>query len=148
MLVEAGGKSIIARIHGEGAVIVPGATVLEIVPKEDRLVIEGHLSPVSVDQIKPGMRAKVWLTALSWREQRPLGAVLAWVSPDAIEDKRTGATYYNARIEIDAARTEIAKRMTLYPGMRAEILIVTGERTLLDQLIDPIVRNINRAFRA
>lgn len=142
------GRLLSLVVHGEGAVVAPGQTVAEIVPKDDRLVIEGRMPPLHVDAVKSGMRAKVWLTSLSWREQRPFGARLAWVSPDTVEDKRTGLAYYVARIELDETREEVAKRVTLHPGMRSEILVITGERTLLDQLIDPIVRNVNRAFRA
>jgi multidrug efflux pump subunit AcrA (membrane-fusion protein) len=134
-------------VNGKGAVVQPGATVLELVPEDDRLVIEGHIAPNQIENVKPGMPAKVWLSALSWREQRPLRAKLAWVSPDSVEDKRTGAPYYVARVELLETRSEIGKRMTLLPGMRAEILLQTGERTLLDQLVDPLMRNIARAFR-
>ena len=70
------------------------------------------------------------------------------VSPDSVEDKRTGVYYFVARIEIEETRTELAKRVTLHPGQRTEILLLTGERTLLDHVLDPLLRNINRAFRA
>jgi len=93
------------------------------------------------------MPAKVWLTALSWREQRPLAARLAWVSPDSVEDRRSGLPYFLARVELQESRQEIAKRVPLQPGMRSEILLMTGQRTLLDQLVDPLLRNINKAFR-
>ena len=96
-----------------------------------RLVIEGRIAPNQIENVKPGMPAKVWLTGLSWREQRPLRARLAWVSPDSVEDKRTGSPYYVARVELSEARADIAKRMTLLPGMRSEVLLLTGERTLL-----------------
>lgn len=144
----AAGRVLSLAVHGQGAVIQPGATVAEIVPEQDRLVIEGRLAPNFIDNVKPGMPAKVWLTTLTWREQRPLKATLAWVSPDSVEDKRTGASYFIARVELDDTRSEIARRITLHPGMRTEMLLLTGERTLLDQLIDPLLRNINRAFRA
>ena len=94
------------------------------------------------------MPAKVWLTGLNWRDGRPLQARLAWVSPDSVEDKRTGASFFVARIEFSETRAEIAKRFTLHPGQRTEILLLTGERTLLEHVIDPLLRNINRAFRA
>ena len=142
------GRVLSLAVTGAGAVIQPGATVAEIVPELDRLVIEGRLAPQSIENVKPGMPAKVWLTSLSWRDQRPLRGRLAWVSPDSIEDKRTGAAYFIARVELDETRAEIANRITLHPGMRTEMLLLTGERTLLDQLIDPLLRNINRAFRA
>ncbi len=142
-----GGRVLTLAVNGKGAVVQPGATVMELVPEDDRLVIEGRIAPNQIENVKPGMPAKVWLSALSWREQRPLRAKLAWVSPDSVEDKRTGAPYFVARVELAETRSQIAKRMTLLPGMRAEILLQTGERTLLDQVVDPLMRNINRAFR-
>ena len=100
-----------------------------------------------MENVRPGMAAKVWLTALSWREQRPLPATLAWVSPDSVEDRRTGAPYFIARVELTNSRSEISKTVALQAGMRSEVLLMTGQRTLLDQLIDPLMRNLNRAFR-
>ena len=141
------GRVLSLAVAGRGAVVLPGATVLEIVPDDDRLVVEGRLTPNQVEDIKPGMTAKVWLTALSWRDQRPLSAKLAWVSADSVEDKRTGQPYFVARVELDGNRAEIAKTVTLQPGMRAEILLVTGHRTLLNQLLDPLMRSVNHAFR-
>jgi multidrug efflux pump subunit AcrA (membrane-fusion protein) len=121
---------------------------MEVVPEEDRLVVEGRLSVNRIDSVKPGMPAKVWLTALSWRDQRPLKARLAWVSADSVEDRRTGQPHFIARVELDDPRSEVAKRVSLHPGMRTEILLLTGQRTLLDQLIDPLLRNLHRAFQS
>lgn len=141
------GRILSLAIKGSGGVLQAGATAAEIVPDDDRLVIEGRLQPNQIENIRPGMPAKVWLTALSWREQRPLSATLAWISPDVVEDRRTGANYFTARVELSQPRSTIEKSITLQPGMRSEVLLLSGERTLLDQLIDPLMRNINRAFR-
>lgn len=141
------GRVLRLEVHAPGAVVQPGGTVLEIVPEEDRLVIEGRLAPNQIENVEPGMPARVWLTALSWREQRPLAARLAWVSADSVEDKRSGAPYFIARVELEGSRAELAQRVTLRAGMRAEMVLLTGRRTLLDQLLDPMLRNINRAFR-
>jgi membrane fusion protein, protease secretion system len=142
------GQVLALAVHGIGAIVQPGGTVLEIIPLTDRLVVEGRLAPLHIESIKQGMTARVWLTGLNWRDGRPLSARLAWVSPDSIEDKRTGVSYFVARIELSETRAEITKRFTLHPGQRTEILLLTGERTLLDHVIDPLLRNINRAFRA
>ena len=56
--------------------------------------------------------------------------------------------FFVTRIELDETRSEIAKRFQLHPGQRTEILVMTGQRTLLDHILDPVMRNINRAFRA
>lgn len=141
------GRILTLAVTARAAVVQPGQTVMELVPEDDKLVIEGHISPNQIENVKPGMPAKVWLSALSWREQRPLRAKLAWVSPDSVEDKRTGAPYYVARVELVETRSQIAKRMTWLPGMRAEILLQTGERTLLEQVVDPLLRNMKHAFR-
>jgi multidrug efflux pump subunit AcrA (membrane-fusion protein) len=141
-----GGRVMSLQAHALGAVIQPGAVIAEIVPDSDRLVLEGRLSPNQIENVRPGMTAKVWLTAQSWRDQRPLPATLSWVSADSVEDKRTGVPYFVARIELNQQPADAAQHKTLQPGMRAEILLLTGQRTLLDQLIDPLMRNINRAF--
>ena len=140
------GRVLSLQAHASGAVLQPGAAVVEIVPAADKLVVEGRLQPHQLENVRAGMRAKVWLTALSWREQRPLVAKLSWISADSVEDKRSGNSYFVARLELDESREEIVKRMALQPGMRAEILLMTGQRTLLDQLIDPLMRNVQKAF--
>ena len=142
-----GGRLLSLAVHGPGEVIQPGGTVAEIVPEQDRLVIEGRISPTSIENVKQGMPAKVWLTSLSFRDQKPLRGKLMWVSPDSVEDKRTGTPYFVARVELDESTAEIGKRISLHAGMRTEMLLLTGERTLLDQIIDPLLRNMNRAFR-
>lgn len=141
------GRVLSLAVHGRGAVVSPGGTVAEIVPLEDRLVVEGRLSPALIDLVKPGLPAKVWVTGVAWRDSRPLAARLAWISPDAVEDRRTGLTFFLARVELDEPRRALERRLPLHPGQRADILVITGARTLLEQLVTPIMRNLNRAFR-
>lgn len=140
------GRVLSIQVHAQGAVVQPGALVAEIVPEADKLVIEGRLQPNQIENVRPGMPAKVWLTALSWREQRPLPATLAWLSADSIEDKRSGQPYFVVRVELLDRGPEAARPAVLQPGMRAEVLLLTGKRTLLDQLIDPLMRNVHKAF--
>ncbi|MBU1211438.1 MAG: HlyD family efflux transporter periplasmic adaptor subunit [Alphaproteobacteria bacterium] len=142
------GRVLTLKVNGIGAVAEPGGILMEVVPASDKLVIEGRLPPDSIENVVPGMAAKVWLPALSWREQRPLAAKLSWVSPDSVEDQRTGGRYFTARLVLDeAAARELSGKLTLVPGMRAEIMLLTGKRTLLDQIVNPLMRNMNRAFR-
>lgn len=141
------GRVLSLAVRGAGEVVAPGGTIAEIVPQDERLVVEGKLSPALIDLVRPGQVSKVWLAGINWREARPLAAKVAWVSADSVEDRRTGLTFFVTRIELDEPRSEIAKRFTLHPGQRTEILVLTGERTLIDHILDPVMRNINRAFR-
>jgi len=140
------GRVLSIEVHAKGAVVQPGSLVAEIVPQSDKLVIEGRLQPNQIENVRPGMPAKVWLTALSWREQRPLAAKLAWLSADSIEDKRSGQPYFVVRVELQDQDPSAPRPALLQPGMRAEVLLLTGKRTLLDQLIDPLMRNVHKAF--
>lgn len=142
------GRVLSLKVNGIGEVVEAGGTLMEITPASDKLVIEGRLPPDSIESVTNGMPAKVWLSALSWRDQRPLPATLSWVSPDSIEDRRSGGRYYVARVVLDdAAAKDLSGKVKLLPGMRTEILLLTGQRTLLDQIINPLLKNMNRAFR-
>ncbi len=142
------GRVLSVGVNGVGVVAEPGSTLMEIVPASDKLVIEARLSPDSVENVTHGMPARVWLPALGWRDQRPVDARLSWVSPDSLTDERSGARYFSARIVVNEdAIADLRARTRLLPGMRAEVMLVTGKRTLLDQIVDPLLRNMNRAFR-
>jgi HlyD family type I secretion membrane fusion protein len=139
------GRVLSLGVHAAGAIVQPGVELAEIVPRSDKLVIEGRLHPMQIENVLPGMDAKVWLSAPGWREQRPLAARLAWISADSVEDKRTGAPYFLVRIELSVP-TGAQPPMKLQPGMGADVLLLTGQRTLLDQLIDPLMRNVHKVF--
>ncbi len=69
------------------------------------------------------------------------------ISADSFTDERTGISYYQARVELDEESLEVLGGAALYPGMQAEVMIVTGARTALNYLLKPISRSLNRAFR-
>lgn len=141
------GRLLTLAVTGTSAVVAPGGTVAEIVPLSDLLVVEGKLAANDIEGVHPGMQAKVWLSALNRREAEPLKARLAWISPDSIEDKQTGQSHYRVRVVLKDSREQIEQRVQLHAGMRTEILIVKGTTTVLDSLLDPILRNVERAFR-
>ena len=141
------GRLLSLAVTGTGAVVAPGGTIAEIVPQSDRLVVEGKLAANDIEGVHPGMRAKVWLSALNRRDAEPLKARLAWISPDSIEDKHSGQPQYLVRVVLKESREQIEQRVRLHAGMRTEILIVKGTTTVLDSLLDPVLRSIEKSFR-
>ena len=141
------GRILSLAVTGTGAVVAPGGVIAEIVPLSDRLVVEGKLAANDIEGVHPGMRAKVWLSALNRREAEPLKARLAWIAPDSVEDKHTGQPHYLVRVVLKESREQIEQRVKLHAGMRTEILIVKGTTTVLDALLEPIVRSVERSFR-
>lgn len=135
------------RIHTLGGVIGPGAALLDIVPSRDRLIIEAKIDPSDIDVIHPDLSAYVRLTAFNQRDLVPLTGIVTQVSADLLTEESTGISYYLARIELSPGQFETLKNVSLYPGMQAEVIIVTGQNTALDYLLKPILKSIRRAFR-
>jgi HlyD family type I secretion membrane fusion protein len=133
----------------EGGVIEPGVPILEIVPESDRLIIEAQVSPLDIDTVEPGLPAQVRLTAFKQRRTPTLDGQVVHVSADRLSDEQaeTATTFYKADVEIDPVALARLDGVSLYPGMPAEVLIQTGERTLADYLIAPVLDSLARAFR-
>jgi len=135
------------QVHTPGGVISPGVPLMDIVPRFDKLVIEAQVDPLDIDIVHPGLPAQVRLTAFSQRNILPLDGKVVWVSADRLTDENTGLAYYSARIQILGDISKALGGAALYPGMQAEVMIVTGERTPLEYLWRPISSSLNRAFR-
>ncbi len=129
------------------AVLGPRETLLEIVPVQDRLVIEATLKPTDRDEAYVGQSARVRVLAFNLRRTPTLtGKVLA-VSADALTDPRTGAAYYHAEVELTPTAELKSYLSSLQPGMPVEVFLETGERTFAEYLLQPLRLRVNRAFR-
>ncbi|MGJ7493400.1 HlyD family type I secretion periplasmic adaptor subunit [Variovorax sp. ZT4R33] len=138
-------------VHTLGAVIKPGERILDIVPQNAKLVVEAQLSPQDIDQVRIDQLAEVRFPAFKQRDLPRIDGRLISVSGDRLFDDNEGrkAPYYLARVEISAESLQaLAKsRFELVPGMPAEVLIYTGERTFLNYLIAPLTDTVARSFR-
>jgi HlyD family secretion protein len=135
------------QIHTVGGVISAGKPIMGIVPKNDSLVIEAKVNPVDIDVVHPGLDAEVRLTAIKRKSSVPFDARVLWVSADRFADPKGEEGYFLARLEITGDVSKALNGVKLYPGMQAEVTILTGKNTFLDFLTIPIKRNLARAFR-
>ncbi len=135
------------NVHTEGGVVVPGQLLMEIVPDNDALIVEGQVLPTDVDDLLVGQSARVKLSGLQQRTTPELIGKLQYVSADSMLDERSGMTYFIIRVSI--AAEELAKLPSegLIPGMPAEVFVQTGERTALEYLLQPLSDTIDRAWR-
>ena len=142
------GTVVDLRVHSAGGVIASGAPLLDIVPQEERLVVEARIDPKDIDVVRDGLEAQVRFTAFNQRHRAPAEAVLTSISADLLTDEANGQSYYLARVELVAGDAATGFDMdALHPGMQAEVMIVTGARTALDYLLEPLLLSLNRAFR-
>jgi HlyD family type I secretion membrane fusion protein len=130
-----------------GGVVPPGGVILDLVPLEDKLVFEVKVQPLDIDTVRPELPATVRLVAYKQRNTPTLEGVVSWVSADATIDEKTNATYFLARVEVSAAELRRVPHVKLYPGMPVDVSIVTGERTLLAYLVQPLTDSLATAFR-
>lgn len=126
-------------------VVRSGEPILDVVPEAARLVIDARIRPTDIDTVEPGMPAQVVLSAFSQRNLPKVEGRLLTVSADRFTDERTGEAWFEAKVEVDPASLPEGVRLTA--GMPAEVMIVTGERTLLAYLVEPFTDSFARSFR-
>lgn len=134
------------RVFTRGGVVGPGEALMDIVPAQAGLMIAARVDPLDIDSVLPGLPAEVRLVAFSRLTTAPLSGEVVGVSADRLVEPRTGASYYEARVTLEA-ESGVASATELLPGMPVEVLIVTGTRTPLSYLVQPIADRFRRALR-
>ncbi|QBF26808.1 HlyD family efflux transporter periplasmic adaptor subunit [Pseudomonas tructae] len=130
-------------INTRGGVIQPGEAIMEVIPVEERLLVEARIKPRDVAFLVPGMPAKVKITAYDFSIYGDLKGTLEQISADTIEEDtpRGKESYYQVLIKTDGS---VLKRgdevLPIIPGMVAEVDILSGKRTVLNYLIRPLVK--------
>jgi HlyD family type I secretion membrane fusion protein len=133
--------------HTVGGVIQAGEVVMEIVPDDDRLLIDAHLRPNDIAAVHPGQKAEVRLDAYSQRRMPMVMGEVVEVSADSLKDNKSDAPpYYLVRVAVDKDSLAKLPNVSLTPGMPAEVLVVTGERTMLDYALMPITTSLRHAL--
>ncbi|MCH8998266.1 MAG: HlyD family type I secretion periplasmic adaptor subunit [Proteobacteria bacterium] len=141
------GTVVDLQVHTAGGVIAAGQPLLDIVPSDRRLVVEARVNPRDIDVVRQGLEAQVRFTAFNQRHRAPAVGTLTSVSADLLTDAASGEKYYLARVELVETQAASIDLDPLYPGMQAEVMIVTGARSALDYLLEPLLKSFNRAFR-
>lgn len=135
------------RIKTVGGVVGAGEEILDLVPTEEKLVVDAEVSPTDIDIVKLGLPAIVHLTALSGRSTPRLAGLVKFISADLLVDESTQQAYYSVRVEVAKEDLEATDISQLTIGMPVEVIIVSEERTALEYLINPITDAIRRAGR-
>ncbi|MGZ5077545.1 MAG: HlyD family type I secretion periplasmic adaptor subunit [Methylobacter sp.] len=141
----ASGMVLGLAVHNENSVIPPGRPILEIVPQDAELIVEAQVSPMDIDRVTVGLQAEVRFSAFKQAKTPKMTGKVIHLSPDRITDER-GNSYYQARIELTPESRKDLGNLQLLPGMPAEVMINTGERTLFEYLAQPATNFFARSF--
>ena len=135
------------KVHTIGGVIQPGADLVEIVPVDDQLLVEARVSPSDIAFIRPGQKATVKLTAYDYSIYGGLDAELDHISADSLMTER-GEPYYLIRVRTKQNHVgRDGKKLAVMPGMVASVDIVTGDKTILQYIMKPLLKTTERALR-
>jgi HlyD family secretion protein len=133
------------RIHTPDGVIGAGAPLLDLVPRQDRLIVTARLRPEDIDVVHPGLNADIHLVPYNQRRVPRLRGTVMQVSPDRLVDKRTDQPYYATKIRVEDPRI-VEDNIKIIPGMPAEVFITTGRGTVALYALRPLLDTFNGAF--
>lgn len=139
-------KDIKVQTDEGGGVIKPGDIVMEVVPVDDLLVVEARIRPSDIAFIHPGQKATVKITAYDFSIYGGLKGEVTNISADTIVNEK-GESFYKIKVITD--QTSIRRNgndLPIIPGMVASIDILTGEKTVMEYLMKPLIKTLNQAM--
>lgn len=139
------------RIGTLGGVVQAGAPIMEILPVGKRVLIEARIKPADIGFVSKGLPVTIKLTAYDYFVYGGLEGVIDYISPDALGEESkatsTDATYYRAMIHSDVSTLRSqGKALPVMPGMTASVEMRTGSRTVMQYLLQPLMKTQD-AFR-
>lgn len=133
-------------VHTIGGVIGSGTQLMEIVPEDERFIIQAQIPVFSIDKVTPGLEVEITFPAFNHARTPNIPGRVLTVSADRITDQHTGMPYYLAQIEVTDEGMELLRFNNIRPGMPAAVLIRTGERTMLSYLLKPFLERLDKSF--
>jgi HlyD family secretion protein/epimerase transport system membrane fusion protein len=142
------GRVVDLKVHTVGGVIAAREPLMDIVPVQSSLIIESKVKVDDIDDLQMGMGAEVRLSAFKQRITPLVKGKVVYISADSLIDETTHVPYYKMHVQVDSASLkEAGNNIGLYPGMPAEVYVITQERTALEYLLQPVTDTLRRAFR-
>ncbi|MBX7146143.1 MAG: HlyD family type I secretion periplasmic adaptor subunit [Alphaproteobacteria bacterium] len=136
------------KVRTIGGVVRPGQDLIEIVPMEDTLLIEARIKPTDIAFIHPEQKAIVRVTAYDYNIYGGLEAEVERISADAIEDPESRESFFRIYLRTKVNHLgDNQKKLPIIPGMTASVDILTGQKTLLNYLLQPILQASSNALR-
>ena len=148
-VVRASMNAVVNRllVNTVGGVVQPGSPMLELVPIDDELVVEVEISPKDIAYVIPGQRASIKLTAFDFAKIGSLDGEVTKISADSIS-KEDGSIWYLCQVSVPVdTMTTLGKTIKIQTGMVAQVDIISGEKTVLQYLLQPVTKIANEAFR-
>ena len=138
-------------ITTQGAKVRPGDVILELVPSNDKLIIEAKFNPKELSFIRLGQKAAAKLDAYDYSIYGIFKGVVTYISPDSISERTQKGEEFYFRVQVELDTKELiaknGRKIEISPGMSANIDIITGERSVFDYITKHIVKTLRESFQ-
>jgi protease secretion system membrane fusion protein len=144
----ANGQVVGLSVQTVGAVLQPGQKLLDVVPDQQTLLLEAHIPPHLIDKVQTGLMADIRFNSFAHSPQLVVDGKVLSVSGDLLSDpQQPQFSYYLARVQVTPAGMKTLGARQMQPGMPAEIVIKTGERSLLTYLLHPLTKRMAASMK-
>jgi len=137
----ADGTVVNLAVFTPGGVVPAGFKMMDIVPSDDPLVVEGQLPVNLIDRVHAGLKTDLIFSAFNANRTPHIEGVVEQVAADRTVDERTGNAYYKVRVKVTpkGARMVSEHKLDIRSGMPVELFVKTGERTMMNYLLKPVM---------
>lgn len=144
----AAGQVIALAIRNPGGVVQPGQPLMDILPRGVPLVLDVKIPPQVIANVAVGQEVEVRFSAFASTPHLVVLGRLTSVAGDVVTEQHGGVvqSYYAARVELTPEGMKALGNKTVQPGMNAEVLIRTGERSMLDYLLAPLLKRVSASM--
>jgi len=133
-------------VFTQGGVVAPGARMMDIVPSEDVLVVEGQIPVHLIDRVHAGLEVDLIFSAFNQNKTPHILGEVTQVSADRFTDEQTGIPYYMMKAQVKPESMTLLAKHQIRAGMPVEIFVKTGERSLMNYLLKPILDRIHTSL--
>ena len=134
------------NVHTIGGVVPAGAPMMEVVPVDEPLKIDAQIAPHLIDKVRPGLDVDILFPAFQQATTPHIPGRVVTVSADVLVEAKQGTPYFKATVEVTPEGMKLLRLHQIRAGMPAEVFVRTGERTLLNYLVKPLLDRMNRAL--
>lgn len=144
----ADGVVVDLAVFTNGGVVPAGFKMMDIVPSGDQLVVEGQLPVNLVDKVHAGLPTELIFSAFNTNKTPHIEGEVTQVSADRSVDQHSGMPYYTVRVKVtpEGAKKIAAHKLNIIPGMPVELFVKTGERTMANYLLKPVIDRAHSAI--
>jgi protease secretion system membrane fusion protein len=133
-------------IFTNGGVIGSGFRMMDVVPSEDPLVVEGRLPVHLIDKVHPNLKIELIFSAFNQNQTPHIPGIVTNVSADRLVDEKSGQPYYSVSAKVAPEGMKLVSSLQIKPGMPVDLFIKTGERTMMNYLLKPIVDHLKMSM--